>query len=46
MKPFLTNKGVNGEKITLIESECILSVDVDVAEILNSFFQMLLQVLV
>ena len=38
MKPFVTNKGVNGEKLTLIESEHILSIDVDVAEILNSFF--------
>ena len=27
MKPFLTNKGVNGGKITLIENERILSAD-------------------
>ena len=38
MKPFLTNKGVNNEKITLIENERILSADGDVAEFLNSFF--------
>ena len=38
MKPFLTNKGENGGKITLTESERILSVDIDVPEILNLFF--------
>ena len=37
MKPFLTKKGVNSGKITLIENESILSADGDVAEFLNSF---------
>ena len=38
MKPFLTDKGVNSQKISLIENEKILSTDVDVAETLNSYF--------
>ena len=38
MKPFLTDKGVNSQKISLIENEKILSTDVDVAETLNSHF--------
>ena len=37
-KPFLTDKGVNSNKITLIENENILSTDGEVAETLNSFF--------
>ena len=38
IKPFLTDKGVNSNKITLIENDKILSVDGDVAGTLNSFF--------
>ena len=37
IKPFLTDKGVNSQKRTL-ESNQILSADIDVAETLNSFF--------
>ena len=38
IKPFLTGKGVNSQKLTLLESNQILSADIDVAETLNSFF--------
>ena len=34
----LTDKGVNYQNVTLIENEDILSADVDVTEILNSYF--------
>ena len=36
-KPFLTDKGVNYQKVTLIGNENILSADVDITEILNSY---------
>ena len=39
MKPFLTDKGVSQRKITLIETNEIISEDADVAETLNSFFE-------
>ena len=38
MKPFLTGKGINSDKITLIENDNILDEDGEVAEILNNFF--------
>ena len=38
MKPFLTDKGINSDKITLIENDKILDEDGEVAEILNNFF--------
>ena len=39
MKPFLTDKGVSQRKITLIETNEIISEEADVAETLNSFFE-------
>ena len=38
MKPILTDKGINSDKITLIENANILGGDGEVAEILNNFF--------
>ena len=38
MKPFVTDKGINSDKITLIENDKILHEDGEVAEILNNFF--------
>ena len=38
IKPFLTNKGINSGKITLIKNDEILSEDNEVAETLNIFF--------
>ena len=38
MKPFLSDKGVNTGKVTLIEDNKIISDDDSVAETLNSFF--------
>ena len=37
VKPFLTDKGVNTPKITLIENQLIVNADFEVAETLNSF---------
>ena len=38
LKPFLTDKGVNTPKITLIGNQLIVNADVEVAGTLNSFF--------
>ena len=38
MKPFLTDKAVNSDKITLIENDKTLDEDGEVDEILNNFF--------
>ena len=46
MKSFLTDKGINSDKITLIENDKVLDEDGEVAEILNNFFQMLQKTLV
>ena len=37
MKPFLTDKGINSDKITLIENDKILDEDGEVAKILNQW---------
>ena len=40
MKPFLTDKGINSDKITLIENDKILDEDGEIVEILNNFFSL------
>ena len=39
VKPLFSEKNINGKKITLLEGEQINSNDVEVAEILNTFFR-------
>ena len=37
MKPFFSNKGASTSKITLIENDKIVSEDIEVANVLNTF---------
>ena len=45
VKPVLSNKFVNNEKITLVDNEKIITNDKEVAKVLNEFFSNIIKTL-